>query len=149
MFRTFVFAGALGVALAAGAASAADPDKAIEYRQKIFETLGANLGAVVMNLKGEVEFPEAVAAHAQIVADTAPLMLPAMEQNTAGQGSRDTEALDKIWDEWDDFAEKSQAFETAAMELGEVAGGGDMKAVGAQVQELAETCKSCHDAYRD
>ncbi len=150
MLRTTALACALGVCLAGGVAFAqADPDNAIKYRQTVFETLGANLTAVVMNLKGEVEFPDAVAVHARTVADTAPLVLPAMEQNTAGEGSASTEALDKIWDEWDDFAEKSEAFETAAMELGEVADGGDMQAIGAQVQKVAETCKSCHDAYRD
>jgi len=149
MYRSFVLAGALGLGLAASAASAADPDKAIEYRQKIFETLGANLSAVAMNLKGEVAFADAVPVLARTVADTAPLMLPAMEQNTAGEGSRETDALDKIWDNWDDFASKAQAFEEAAMGLEEVAGSGDMQAIGGQVQKVAETCKSWHDEYRD
>lgn len=154
MLRRIALSAAVGVCLAgclAGgvALAQAEPDNAIKYRQTVFETLGANLTAVVMNLRGEVAFPEAVAVHARTVADTAPLVLPAMEQNTAGEGSADTEALDEIWAEWDDFVAKSEAFEAAATELGQVAEGGDMQAIGAQVQKVAETCKSCHDAYRD
>jgi cytochrome c556 len=150
MLRTTAIAGALGACLAAGVAFAqADPDNAIKYRQTIYETLGANLTAVVMNLKGEVAFPDAVAVHARTVADTAPLVLPAMEQDTAGQGSAETEALDKIWDNWDDFTSKAEDMQAAATRLAELAQGDDMQAIGAQVQELGGTCKSCHDEYRD
>lgn len=149
MPRTLVTACALGC-LAAGAAFAqAAPDDAIKYRQTIFETLGANLTGVVMNLKGEVAFPDAVAVHARTVAATAPLVIPAMEQNTAGEGSAATEALDKIWDNWDDFTSKAEDMQTAAVRLAELAEGGDMQALGAQVQELGGTCKACHDEYRD
>jgi cytochrome c556 len=150
MSRTTALAGALAICLAAGAAFAqAEPDDAVKYRQTIFETLGANLTAVVMNLKGEVAFPDAVAVHARTVADAAPLMLPAMEQNTAGEGSAETEALDKIWDNWDDFTSKAEDMEAAALRLAELAQGDDMQAIGAQVQEVGGTCKSCHDEYRD
>jgi cytochrome c556 len=150
MLRTTALACALGVCVAGGVAFAqAAPDDAIKYRQAIYETLGANLTAVVMNLKGEVEFPDAIAVHARTVAATAPLVLPAMEQNTAGAGSASTEALAEIWDNWDDFAGKAEAMETAAGRLAKLAEGGDMQAIGAQVQEVAETCKSCHDEYRD
>ncbi|MFP4127162.1 MAG: c-type cytochrome [Alphaproteobacteria bacterium] len=150
MLRTTAFFCAAGACLASSVAFAqAEPDNAIKYRQTIYETLGANLTAVVMNLRGEVEFPDAVAAHARTIADTAPLVLPAMEQNTAGEGSAATEARDRIWDNWDDFTSKNRAFEEAAMRLGEAAEGGDMQAIGAEAQAVAETCKSCHDAYRD
>ncbi|NBB68947.1 MAG: cytochrome c [Alphaproteobacteria bacterium] len=150
MLRTTALAGALGVCLATGVAFAqAEPDNAIKYRQTIYETLGANLTAVVMNLKGEVSFPDAVGVHARTVADTAPLVLPAMEQDTAGRGSAETEALDKIWDNWDDFTAKAEDMQAAAVRLAELAQGDDMQAIGAQVQELGGTCKSCHDEYRD
>jgi cytochrome c556 len=150
MLRTTAIVCVVGACLAGGVAFAqAEPDNAIKYRQTIYQTLGANLTAVVMNLKGEVDFPDAVAVHAQTVAAAAPLVLPAMEQNTAGEGSADTEALAKIWDNWDDFASKAEDMEAAAMQLAEIAQGGDMQAIGAQVQEVAGTCKSCHDEYRD
>ena len=150
MLRTTALACAVGACLTCSVAFAqAEPDNAIKYRQTIYQTLGANLTAVVMNLKGEVAFPDAVAVHARALAESAPLVLPAMEQNTAGEGSAATEALDKIWDDWDDFASKAEDMQAAATRLAEVAEGGDMQAIGAQTQAVAETCKSCHDAYRE
>ncbi len=150
MSRILPLACLVGCCFAGGVALAqADPDNAIKYRQQIFQTLGANLTAVVMNLKGEVSFPDAVAVHARTVAATAPLIVPAMEQNTAGEGARETDALAKIWDNWDDFTSKAEDLEAAAVRLAELAEGDDMAAVGAQVQQVGGACKSCHDAYRD
>jgi len=149
MLRTTVLACALAGGVAGAAFAQAAPDDAVKYRQTIFETLGANITGVVMNLKGEVSFPDSVPIHARTLADTAPLVLPAMEQNTAGEGSAETEALDKIWDNWDDFAAKADDMQVAATRLAELAEGGDMQAIGAQVQELGGTCKACHDEYRD
>lgn len=150
MSRMLPFACLVGCCFVGGVALAqADPDNAIKYRQQIFQTLGANLTAVVMNLKGEVSFPDAVAVHARTVADTAPLIVPAMAQDTAGQGARDTDALAKIWDNWDDFTAKADDLEAAAVRLAELAGGDDMAALGAQVQEVGAACKACHDDYRD
>jgi len=151
MVRSTLFCACVVGCLGAGAALAqsADPDNAIKYRQTVFSTLGANLTAVAMNVKGEVSFPSNVAVHAQTVAATAPLIVPAMEQNTAGEGSAETDALDKIWDNWDDFVGKQQAMEEAAIRLAEVADGGDRRAVGQQLREVGNTCKSCHDEYRD
>jgi cytochrome c556 len=148
--RTTALALACGACLFGGAAFAdTDPDNAIKYRQAVYSTLGSNLTAVVMNLRGEVTFPDAVVVHARTVADTAPLALPAMEQDTAGQGSADTQALDKIWANWGDFTRKHEEMESAAVRLAEIAASGDMQALGGQVQTLAGTCKSCHDEYRD
>jgi cytochrome c556 len=150
MLRTTALVCVVSACLGYGVAFAqAEPDNAIKYRQTIYQTLGANLTAVVMNLKGEVGFPEAVPVHAETVADTAPLVLSAMRQNTAGEGSADTEALDKIWDNWADFAEKAEEMEAAALQLAAIAEEGDRPAIAAQVEELGATCKSCHDDYRD
>jgi cytochrome c556 len=150
MLRTTTVALVLGAGLVAGTAMAqADPDNAIKYRQQIYQTLGANITGIVMNLKGEVSFPDNVPAHAQALAAAAPLALGAMEQNTAGEGSAQTQAKAEIWDEWDDFVGLHEDMEAAAVALAEVAGSGDMRAVGQQVQALGATCKACHDKYRD
>ncbi len=150
MLRTTMTALVLGAGLVSGTAlGQADPDNAIKYRQQIYKTLGANITGVVMNLKGEVEFPDAVAVHAQTLADTAPLALPAMMQNTAGQGSAQTQAKAELWDDWADFESLHDDMESAAMELAAAASAGDMAAVGQATQALGGACKACHDKYRD
>ena len=150
MLRMTTIALVLGAGLLAGTAMAqADPDNAIKYRQQIYKTLGANITGIVMNLKGEVALPDNVPAHAQALAAAAPLALGAMAQNTAGEGSAQTQAKAGIWDDWDDFESLHGAMEEAALELAAVAESGDMRAIGQQVQMLGGTCKDCHDKYRD
>lgn len=150
MLRTLITACTVGCALLAGAAVAdTDPDNAIKYRKAVLQPLGANLTGIAMNAKGEVAFPDAVPAHAQMVAAAAPLLLPAFEQNTAGEGSAQTKAKDAIWDDWDSFAELANDLEVAAAELASVADAGDMAAVGRQLGAVGGTCKACHDKFRE
>ncbi len=150
MLRTLVVSCALGCAAMAGSAWAeAEPDNAIKYRQQVYATLGANLTAIVMNLKGEVAFPDAVPAHASVLADAAPLALAAMTQDTAGQGSARTQAKTEIWANWDEFTSLHEDMVAATVQLASAAETGDMAAVGQQVQVVGGTCKACHDKYRD
>ncbi|MFW5680465.1 MAG: c-type cytochrome, partial [Pseudomonadota bacterium] len=138
----------VGAAVAAPAWAQAAPDKAIEYRQQVYKTLGANLTAIALNLRQEVSFAENIPAHADALAAVIPLVAGATEQNTAGQGSAQTEAKPEIWDEWDEFVELAEDSEAAVMELANVADSGDMQAIGAQLQATAASCKACHDRFR-
>ncbi len=125
------------------------PDNAIKYRQAVLQTLGAGLTGVSMNLKGEVTIPDAIPEHAAAVAAAAPLIAPAFEQDTAGQGSARTKAKSDIWASWDDFQQLAGDTEEAAMALADVAATGDNRAIGQQLQTLGASCKACHDKYRD
>ena len=109
MFRritAFVLAGMLAaVSLIGLAAAEAEPDNAIKYRKAVMSVVGGNMSGLVMIAKGEVEHAEALAAHAQMLAETSELSLAAFRQNTDGQGRERTTALGKIWSDWDDFEE--------------------------------------------
>ena len=59
----------------------------------------------------------------------------------------DTEALDNIWADFDNFSSKAAASAQAAADLAAAAEqdqGSAMKAFGA----LGASCKACHDDYR-
>lgn len=138
-----------GLAVAVPAQADADPDKAIEYRQQLYRTLGANLTAIVLNLRDEVSFAENVPTHADTIAAILPLVKAATAQDTAGQGSATTRARPVLWSEWDTFERLHGDAVAQSQQLAEVAATGDMAALGPEVQAMAGTCRACHDRFRE
>lgn len=141
--------GLCAVLMAGPALAESDPDKAIEYRQQLYRSLGANLTGIVLNLRQEVAFPENVPIHAANLAAIMPLIKAATEQDTANQGSAKTQAKPEIWADWATFERLADAANVEAQKLAEVAASGDMAAIGAQVQATGGACKECHDRFRE
>jgi len=124
----------------ASAAVAADGDK--EYREHTMEAIGGHMQAAVNILKGEVSHTDHLPIHARALAELstiAPTLFP------AGSGE-DSDALPAIWEDPDDFAERLDAFKTAAAGLDAAVKSGD--GVGPAFQKLGQACKGCHDNYR-
>ena len=126
-----------------------EPDAAIQYRKALMATVGGNMKASALIIKGEVEHKDALAAHARGIAAAATLAPAAFTQNTHGKGSEKTTANEKVWSNWDDFAAGLKTMETEATKLADLAASGDMAAAGKQLGVLGKTCKACHDANRD
>jgi cytochrome c556 len=61
----------------------------------------------------------------------------------------ETEALDVIWDEFGEFEKLGSAMQDKAMALNEVAQTGDFEAVKGAFVELGQSCKNCHDKFRE
>ncbi len=141
---TLLAAGA--VAIAAGAALAAEPDAAIKYRQNIMKAQGGHISAVAAILKGEIEQTEALAPHARGLYLSATTALEAFRQNTDGQGSVETDAEASIWSNWSDFESKANDLVEATRRLAEAAEAGD--ASGEHLQAVGQACKACHDEHR-
>ncbi len=147
--RTALLAGLMMPMMgAAVSADDADPNDVIKYRQGIMEVVGGHTGAFFAILQGKVPHQDALAYHAQALADAATHALAAFEQNTAGQGSEEHTAKDEIWSEWEDFAKKMKDFETASAALAEAAASGDMAQIGPAAGPLGGSCKACHDDFR-
>lgn len=145
----FSLAGVLAALSLIGLAAAeAEPDNAIKYRKAVMSVVGGNMSGLVMIAKGEVEHAEALAAHAQMLAETSELSLAAFRQNTDGQGRERTTALGKVWSDWDDFEEGMEAFTEEANKLASMAEAGDMDGLRSQIGAVGKTCKDCHDDYR-
>ena len=139
---------ALLLPVAGPALADADPNDAIKYRKEIMKIVGGHTGGFFAILQGKVPHQDALAYHAQALADVSTRALAAFEQNTAGQGSEQTTAKDNVWSEWDDFAAKMKDLETASAALAEAAASGDMAAIGPAAGPLGGACKACHDDFR-
>ena len=148
--RSALLAG-LALALFAGlgaAATAADMTKAVDYRQNIMKSIGANAADIGLMLKGEVPFSDAqVAAHATAINALAKIIPDAVP---AGSDVGKTYAKPEIWTHMDEFKKYAAALETESAKLIKVAeAGGDAKAVQAQVAVMGkEACGACHKAFR-
>lgn len=140
---------AVGVLMGGAVMAETEPDSAIQYRKALMSTVGGNMKASALIIKGQVEHKDALAAHARGIAAAATLAPAAFKQDTHGKGGEKTTANANIWKDWDKFSAGLKAMETEATKLADLAASGDMAAAGQQLGALGKTCKGCHDANRD
>jgi cytochrome c556 len=121
------------------------PDDIIKYRKNVMKSIGAQTGALVAILKGEVEATDSLAAHAKAFSASANAVLitGAFKQNTDGQGSEKTTATAKIWSDWDNFAATAKKLEAAALEISNAAAEGKLTSFDQLKPALAQ-CGTCH-----
>lgn len=140
---------ALGAFVAAGTiATAADMTKAVDYRQNVMKSIGANAADIGMMLKGDVPFSDTqVVAHATAInalAKIIPDIVP------AGSDVGKSNLKPEVWQHMDEFKKYAAALETESAKLIQIAqAGGDAAAVGAQVGAMGKAaCGACHKEFR-
>ena len=120
---------------------------AVESRQGIFEVIRMYFGPVYGMVRGQIPFDGAVVTHnANKIADLAHMIPDGFRMNTAG-ADVETESIDTIWDNMDDFNAKAATLAERATALA-AAGGQDLNATRQAFQGLGGACKACHDDYR-
>lgn len=127
--------------LGCGAASHADDQDTIDYRQHIMTTMGEQvsiLGMMVQQKAPDADF----ATHAEVLALTAATAKTAFEPEIQGG-----KAKPEVWSQWADFEKRIDALVAATADLAKTAKSGGAAAAGPKMQS-ALTCKGCHDTYR-
>jgi cytochrome c556 len=144
--------GMLGIAAAAALASGAalaqsvKPEDAIKYRQGVLRAIGWNFGPMGAMVKGEIPFDKAkFARNAERVAVLSPMP---WEGFTPGTESGETRAKPEIWLDMEKYKKLAEKTEAEAKKLAEVAKTGDEAGMKAQFNEVAKSCKACHDDFR-
>ncbi|HWK36046.1 cytochrome c [Sphingomonas sp.] len=137
--------------LSGSAAIAATASQVIAARQARYTDLGKSFKAINDQLKAGTPDLAVIRANATTVARLAQLQhrqtwFPAGTQ--AGQGLK-TAAKPAIWQNAADFTAKRTAFANAAASYGAIAAKGDINAIKAATASVGQTCKSCHESYRD
>jgi cytochrome c556 len=145
---------AIGVALlGVGAAFTADaqmkPNDAITFRQSGYKFMAWNMGRIKMNLSGQYNKDEVVQAATviQAIANSGmgKLYVPGSDK---GKGCKPTEVKPELFTDKEGVGKVAKAFNEAANEMAKVAATGDAAAVKVQFGKLGESCKACHDKYR-
>ncbi len=122
-------------------------DEAAEYRHSVFNVIGWNFGPMAAMVKGEVPYDaEEFSRRADRVAAMSQM---ALEGFPEGSDRPDDEAKPAIWREWSDFEKKMENFTAAASRLAQTSTSGDWGQVRKTFIGVADTCKACHDKYRE
>lgn len=119
---------------------AQNPD--VQKRQEAMGIIGANMKSLTQMMKGEKDF-SAEAAQAAVDAIAAKAAeVPALFETKASDPESD--AADKIWDNFDDFTAKAKALETAAAGITI----SSMEDIGGAMGAMGGACKACHTDYK-
>ena len=142
---------ALSAALVGVSASAADTLKfgkaedAIKYRQNALFVMSQHFGSLGAMANGRAEFNADVAKQNAQVLQT----LAALPWQAFGAGTEGGKAKPDIWKEKAKFDEAAQNYETEMGKLVAAAKTGDLAQLKAAFGPAAQTCKACHDAFRN
>lgn len=148
MSRTIV---ALLTALLMTVSTAASADEraqaAAETRQGLLKVVVSYFGPIVAMARQQMPYDgELVQANAEKIATLLPMIPDVFRANTS-EYDLETEALDVIWENTDDFNAKAMAATEKAAALATAAADGQGPAMQA-FGELGASCKACHDNYR-
>ena len=125
-----------------------DPKAAYDARHEGFEAMGRSFKALNRELKGDTPDLDVVRREAASLAETAPRIpgwFPAGSGQDAVSRSR---AKDAVWTDNADFQQRAQNFVQATTAFRQTAQGGDVAAIQAALPNLGNSCKECHDRYR-
>ncbi len=120
---------------------------AADTRQAVFKLLRFNLIPIAGMAQGAAFNAELAERNARRIVSLAPMIPELLAEDTRGFDI-DTEALDLIWDNQADIADKTQALVDAASTFADTASGGDMAATMGTFRSLGGACANCHDTYR-
>jgi cytochrome c556 len=135
-------------AFAQSAANEKHAQWATKVRTANFTLLGHNMGPIGGMLKGKVPFnAEVVAAKATTINQLANMIADTSKIDTS-QFKVETESLDKIWSNQEDYAKKIDALVTASAKVSEIALTAPKDEVMKAMGKMGNSCGSCHDSYK-
>ena len=141
----FVLAAASAFIAAPASAQFAKTEDAVHYRQSAMFLQSQHFGRIAAMANGRVPFDAAaVQANADLVATISKLPWAGF-----GPGTDGGKAKPEIWKEQAKFKELSDKLQADTEKLAATAKGGNLDAIKAQVAATGDTCKSCHDAFRN
>lgn len=120
----------------------------MQERHDNYEKIGDAMKIITRELRGDSPNVAAVRTGAATIASLAP-QVPSWFPAGTGPDVGRTEARAEIWQRPEDFSEKAEALEQAARRFEIAAQGTDLEAMRTAHANLGQTCKACHDLYRE
>ncbi|MDM0115608.1 cytochrome c [Variovorax sp. J22R133] len=144
-FASLLLAGAGALLAIPASAQFAKTEDAIHYRQSAMTIQGTHFGRIGAMVNGRVPYDAAAAvANAEIMA-----VVVKLPWQGFGPGTEGGKAKPEIWKEQAKFKEISDKLVVEVDKLLVAAKGGNLDALKAQFAQTGDTCKSCHDAFRN
>ncbi|MEO5735511.1 MAG: cytochrome c [Rubrivivax sp.] len=139
------------MALAASLPAAAqfrNAEDAVEYRQSAFTVMGAHFGRIGAMVQGKAPYDAAAAAqNAEVVAFVSKLPYAGFVEGTSDTKKGSAKA--SIWTERAKFDAAAKKMQDEAAKLAVAAKSGGMDTLKPAFLAVAESCKACHDDYRN
>ena len=117
----------------------------IKYRQATMKAIGGNMAAISLIIKNRFLPQQNLVEHAREIQGASTLIESAFEQEVS---SGRTDALPKIWSDWESFLSIVKKMEEESGRLVEIGTSGDLKSITQQVKALARSCGKCHKRFR-
>jgi cytochrome c556 len=142
-------AAAAACALATPAsAQFAKPEDAVKYRQSALFVMAQHFGRIGAMVNGRAPYDAAAAAaNAEVVADMAKLPWAGFVQGTDKVGN--TKVKPDVWTEQAKFREHADKLVADTTRLAAAAKTNNLDNLKTAFGATANTCKACHDAYRN
>ena len=139
----------VAIVFGAVAASVTANEATIKYRQGHLAAMGGHTNAV-LQLFGETKIPaERMASHARaLVKLTHDLEADLAAMFPEGSGEGKTDALPKIWSDWEGFSEAAAKAKKAGDDVAAALDAQDNAAFGAAMKAMGGACKGCHKKFR-
>ena len=135
----------VGVSATADTLKFAKPEDAIKYRQNALFLTSQHFGALGAMANGRAPFNPELAKKNGEVLET----LAALPWQAFGPGTEGGKSKPEIWSEKAKFDELAGNYVTEAGKLAAAAKTGDLAQLKAAFGPAAQTCKACHDAFRN
>lgn len=149
------FAASLAAAAAALTLSApasaqfAKPEDAVKYRQSVMFVMAQHFGRVGAMANGRAPYDaKAAAENAEIAAEMSRLPWPGFAASTKDV-TTNTKAKPEIWTEQAKFKDHGDKMQAEMQKLAAAAKTGSLDNLKTQFGPTAQTCKACHDNYRN
>lgn len=123
------------------------PTDAVKYRQGLFTVTAAHIQKLGAMAKGDIPFDKQAAEQQAMLIE-----LLAKQLNSAfppGSDIAPSRAKPDIWQDPAGFKSKSDDLQNATSKLVSASKSGDLAAFKAAFSNMSQSCKSCHDSYRN
>jgi cytochrome c556 len=135
----------------AHAQGAPRPEQLVKWRQSAFEVVAWNTqrlkAALADDESNARELQSAANALAAVAASGLADLFPRGTEHV--KGWRDTSAAAAAFSDAPQFRARSDDFASAAARLAQLAAGADRAAIKEQFAKVANTCKGCHEKFRE
>jgi len=122
-------------------------DDAVKYRQAAFQVLSTHINRVGAVVKSDMPFDKST-----VEVNVAIIELLSKQLWTAFPAGSDTphsKSKPEIWKEMDKFKASADKLQVDVGQLSVAAKSGDLNALKTAFGSVTQTCKGCHDSYRN
>jgi cytochrome c556 len=126
-------------------AAESDPADMVKYRRSIMKSQREHIAAATAIVQGKVEFKEQLADHVRALEATTGIISTLFP---AGSDAGDTLAQPEVWSNRAEFDNRAKDTREKAAIMVKAVAAGDTQNYAAHLNELFESCKSCHKVFR-